>query len=109
MSSASDLLERIHREKEETDALKALWPTILPEQHLPSDRTFLIWLNRYHLPIIAEGIRACAAWMSQVESKAEDGTKPNAGPMTKDRLVKYASGCMKKIAERAEKGRNGNS
>jgi hypothetical protein len=109
MSSASDLLERIHREKEETDALKALWPTILPEQYLPSDRTFLIWLDRYDLDTIAEGIRACAAWMSQMESKAEDRTKPKAGPITKDRLVKYASGCMKNIAERAEKERNGNS
>ena len=85
MSQATDLLNRIHRQKEETAALKEFFFELFPPEFMVADSQFGVWLRRYGFEIVEE---------------------PN--PIyckTRLDVVKYASGVM--VKKKATEGNNG--
>lgn len=101
MSQATDLLNRIRRQKEETAALKELYAELFPPQFMVADSQFGVWLRRYDFDIVAESFDRAADWLNQCQQKieeleAEGKVIPVALRKTKLDVVKYASGVMVK-------------
>jgi hypothetical protein len=94
--NAADLRAKTTRLKEELLSLKEFWAAILPPEFTPSDRQFLVWLNMYGgFENVAGGLEATAMFLSKAEGKGI--------VKTQDDLVRYASGCMKNIAQGASR------
>lgn len=102
-TSATDLLSRIRREKEEAACLKELYEGLFPPDFMPEDRQFRVWLQRYDLETIAASIERAASWHGECLQAIEEielkGKKPPA-ELWKGRLdiIKYASGTMRNKA-----------
>src|ERR1039458_10123461 len=107
MSQATDLLNRIRRQKEETAALKELYAELFPPEFMVADSQFGVWLRRYDFDIIAESFDRTADWLNQCQQKVEEAEaegKKSDPHLSKTKLdvVKYASGVMvKKTKENA--------
>jgi hypothetical protein len=101
MSNATDLLNRIRRQKEETAALKELYADLFPSEFMVADSQFGVWLRRYDFDIIAESFDRAADWLNQCQQKIEEAEAKGEEPhpaycKTKLDVVKYASGVMVK-------------
>lgn len=110
MSQATDLLNRIHRQKEETAALKEFFLELFPPEFMVADCQFGVWLRRYDFDVVTESFDRTADWLNQCQQKVEEaeakGEEPN--PIhckTKLDVVKYASGVM--VKKKATEGNNG--
>lgn len=108
MSQATDLLNRIRRQREEAAALKELYAELFPpEEFMVADSQFGIWLRRYSFDIITESFDRTADWLNQCQQKVEEAEaegKKSDPRLCKTKLdvVKYASGVMvKKTKENA--------
>src|ERR1039458_10616290 len=100
MSQATDLLNRICLQKEETVALKELYAELFPPEFMVADSQFGVWLRRYDFDIIAESFDRTADWLNQCQQKVEEveaeGEEPS--PLyckTKLDVVKYARGVLR--------------
>jgi hypothetical protein len=104
LSSAAAIMQRMQQQREEVEALKELFNSLMPE-FIPYDRQFRIWLQRYEVDVIAASIERTAEWVNQMQQKveeleAEGRGVPAALRKAKLDIVKYASGTMKgKAAE----------
>jgi hypothetical protein len=101
MSQATDLLNRIRRQKEETAALKELYAELFPSEFMVADSQFGVWLRRYEFDIVAESFERTADWLNQYQQKVEEAEAEGEEPdprfyKTKLDVVKYASGVMVK-------------
>jgi hypothetical protein len=101
MSQATDLLNRIRRQKEETAALKELYAELFPAEFMVAASQFGVWLRRYDFNIIMESFDRTADWLNQCQQKVEEAE--SEGEETDPRycknkldVVKYASGVMVK-------------
>jgi hypothetical protein len=106
MSQASELMERLNRQKEEVPALQLLWKTMIPEFPVPSERQLLIWL-RADFDLVVKGIEVTAAFynkcladLTKVKAEGRQLTKEEtaAKVMSKARLESYVSGVIKNTA-----------
>src|ERR1035441_6457087 len=102
MSQATDLLNRIRRQKEEAAALKELYAELFPpEEFMVADSQFGVWLRRYSFDIITESFDRTADWLNQCQQKVEEAEAAGEEPdplycKTKLDVVRYASGVMVK-------------
>ena len=90
--------QRIARLKAETESLKEVWNTFLPSEWLPSDRQFMVWLNKYSFHTAAYGIETASNRLNRKEIEA--GEEPIQ--WDKDECVRFASGVMKQQQFRDE-------
>jgi hypothetical protein len=109
MSQATDLLNRIRRQKEETAALKELYAELFPPEFMVADSQFGVWLRRYSFDIITESFDRTADWLNQCRQKVEEAEAAGEKPdpcycKAKLDVVKYASGVMVK---KSKEGGNG--
>jgi|ERR1039458_4640564 hypothetical protein len=109
MSQATDLLNRIRLQKEETAALKELYAELFPPEFMAADTQFGVWLRRYDFDIVAESFDRTADWLNQCQQKVEEVEAEGKEPdprlcKTKLDVVKYASGVMVK---KSKEGNNG--
>ena len=109
MSQATDLLNRIRRQKEETAALKELYAELFPPEFMVADSQFGVWLRRYSFDIITESFDRTADWLNQCQQKVEEAEAEGEEPdprfyKTKLDVVKYSSGVMVK---KSKEGGNG--
>jgi hypothetical protein len=109
MSQATDLLNRIRRQREEAAALKELYAELFPPEFMVAESQFGVWLRRYSFDIIAESFDRTADWLNECQQKIEEaeaeGEKLDSRfYKTKLDVVKYASGVMVK---KSKEGGNG--
>jgi hypothetical protein len=107
MSQATDLLNRIRRQREETAALKELYAELFPSEFIVSDSQFGVWLRRYDFDIVAESFERTADWLNQCQQKVEEVEAEGEEPdprycKTKLDVVRYASGVMVKKTKEGE-------
>ena len=110
MSQATDLLNRIRRQREEAAALKELYAELFPpEEFMVADSQFGVWLRRYSFDIITESFDRTADWLNQCQQKVEEAEaegKKSDPHLCKTKLdvVKYASGVMVKKTKEIANG-----
>ena len=109
MSQATDLLNRIRRQREEAAALKELYAELFPPEFMVAESQFGVWLRRYEFDIVAESFDRTADWLNQCQQKVEEAEAEGEEPdprfyKTKLDVVKYASGGMGK---KSKEGGNG--
>jgi hypothetical protein len=109
MSQATDLLNRIRRQREEAAALKELYAELFPPEFMVAESQFGVWLRRYEFDIVAESFDRTADWLNQCQQKVEEAEAEGEEPdprfyKTKLDVVKYASGVMVK---KSKEGGNG--
>lgn len=107
LTSPAEIMQRIQQQREEVEALKELFNSLMPE-YTPDDRQFCIWLQRYGVDVVASSIERTAEWLNQMEQKVEELEAagkgvPAALRKTKLDIIKYASGTMKGKAAEAQK------
>jgi len=96
-TKAQELLERIKRQKEEVEALTALWETTFPEFPSPGQRQFQIWLKLYDFDTVVLALEA-----ANLKFAKRAGSE--RGPMMRQEAIQYASGAMKGMKLRAQGG-----
>ena len=100
MEQIEAMRQRIARLKAETESLKELWQTVLPPEWLPSDRQFMVWLNKYDFAMTAYGIETAA---NNLNKKECDAAKQSTDVQW-DKLacMSFVSGVMKQQRLRDE-------
>jgi hypothetical protein len=93
-SQAQQLLARLQAQKEEVESLKDCFLTLFPEDYLPENRQWHIWLNRYDFMTVCESLEATSEWFNKAVQKYEEEGDADVLRGKLD-IVKYSSGVMK--------------
>jgi hypothetical protein len=98
-----ELIKQMALQREQVDALNALWQQLFPDFPAPAARQFQAWLRLYDFDIVVYGLGAALQQLNKREQELEQG-KDGTMPMASMDIVRYASGSMKhkKLGDREE-------
>ena len=87
---STTVTERLQQQKEHAKALRELWQELFNQQ-APTPTQIYIWLRRYPVEVVEEGIRCCA--MKAYRLAAEQNE------MSADHQLRYASAVMRNLQQ----------
>ena len=89
----TQLLARLEEQRQQIGGLQKLWNQLFPEFIDPGFRQFQVWLNLYDFSTVVQGLEKAMQFLNKrITIKSETPI-----PVDQDDIVRYASGCMKKI------------
>jgi hypothetical protein len=109
---SKQLLAKLQQNKEETEAIQALWRSFGSGFTPPDYLQCSIWLQRHDLETVIYGLSAMSSHMNR-KRQAEEGLEENSGygspeqlelaaKWNRSNMMRYASACMLRRRERGE-------
>ena len=109
---SKQLLAKLQQNKEETDAVQALWRSFGSRFTPPDFLQCSIWLGRHDFETVIYGLNAMSSHMNR-KRQAEEELEENGGlggpehvelaaPWNRTNMLRYASACMLRRRERGE-------
>jgi hypothetical protein len=100
-TNARELLQKIAKQKEDTQAIQALWSSLFPEFPVADARQCQVWLRLYSFEQVVEGLEIANFKLHRRTNETLPQPSPY-GDMDRTQAIKYASGAMKGLKKQVQ-------